>query len=556
MRTHIRVAAETGFFAAVLPGVTSRGQGCRGTLLHDSVQARLIRLAGEADISLLRDARFGLEKESLRVSTSGGMAQTPHPPVLGSALTHPDITTDYSEALIEFITPPLPSVADALEYLADLQAYVYRRLEDEILWATSMPCVLSGDQKIPVATYGSSNAGRMKHLYRVGLGYRYGRVMQVIAGVHFNWSLAEALWPAYRLIEDANCSLREFRDRRYMAQVRNLQRYGWLIPYLFGASPAVCKSFFQGQATNLPSFDETTYYAPHATSLRMGDIGYQNSREEGLGIKACYDDVHSYADSLLRATMTPAEAWQAIGVRKDGEYRQLNANILQIENEYYSTVRPKQLAGGLEKPSLALKKHGIRYIELRSLDVNAYHPLGLDETQGRFLEVFMLFCLLADSPLIDARERREIDRNLLDVAHRGREPKLVLRHRGVRVPMRGWALEILESMQPVCEVLDSIEGGAWFEDAVDEQVARVRAPERTPSATMLAEMRDNGEGFYQFARRLSHQHQRYFLQRRLAPDTVAQLDAKAAESLAAQRRLEAQPQVDFDTFLADYFAQT
>lgn len=522
----------------------------------DSVQGRLARLASEADIHLLRDARFGLEKESLRVSATGGMAKTPHPRALGSALTHPDITTDYAESLIEFITPPLPGVADALDYLADLQAYVYRRLDNEILWATSMPCVLSGDKNIPVAGYGSSNAGRMKHLYRVGLGQRYGRVMQVIAGVHFNWSFSDALWPAYRLIEGRACGLRDFRDQRYMAQIRNLQRYGWLIPYLFGASPAVCKSFFQGQATNLPSFDETTYYAPHATSLRMGDIGYQNSREEGLGIKACYDDVQSYADSLLRATMQPAAAWEALGVRKGDEYRQLNANILQIENEYYSTVRPKQLLDGLEKSSLALKKRGIRYIELRSLDVNAYHPLGLDETQGRFLEVFLLFCLFADSPLIDDCERREIDRNLLDVAHRGREPRLMLQHRGVRLPLRAWALELMESMLPVCERLDALEGGAWFEDAMDEQIVKVRAPELTPSAKMLNEMREKGEGFYQFARRLSHQHQRYFLERKLSQQTIDDFDEKAALSLAEQRRLEAEPQSDFDTFLEEYFAQT
>jgi len=524
--------------------------------LLDSVQSRLARLSNEADIGLLRDARFGLEKESLRVSATGGMALTPHPQALGSALTHPDITTDYAESLIEFITPPVPGVAEALDYLADLQAYVYRRLDNEILWATSMPCVLSGDRNIPVAKYGTSNAGRMKHIYRVGLGHRYGRVMQVIAGVHFNWSFSDALWPAYRLIEGRVCGLGDFRDQRYMAQIRNLQRYGWLIPYLFGASPAVCKSFFQGQATNLPSFDETTYYAPHATSLRMGDIGYQNSREEGLGIKACYDDVQSYADSLLRATMQPAAAWEALGVRDGDDYRQLNANILQIENEYYSTVRPKQLLEGLEKSSLALKKRGIRYIELRSLDVNAYHPLGLDETQGRFLEVFLLFCLFADSPLIDECERREIDRNLLDVAHRGREARLMLQHRGVRLPMRAWALEILESMLPVCERLDAIEGGAWFEDSMDEQIVKVRAPELTPSAKMLEEMRDKGEGFYQFARRLSHQHQRYFLERKLSPKVIAKLDAKGVQSMAEQKRLEAEPQMDFDAFLADYFAQT
>jgi len=523
--------------------------------LLDSVHSRLQRLTNEADIRLLHAGLFGLEKESLRVSASGGIAMTPHPRSLGSALTHPDITTDYSEALMEFITPPLASVGDALDYLADLQAFVYRRLDGEMLWATSMPCVLAGNQNIPVAEYGSSNAGRMKRLYRVGLGHRYGRVMQVIAGVHFNWSLADELWPAYRLIEGRVCGLRDFRDQRYMAQIRNLQRYGWLIPFLFGASPAVCKSFFRDQATNLPSFDETTFYAPHATSLRMGDIGYQNSREEGLGVKACYDDVHSYADSLLRATDTPAEGWEALGVKVGDEYRQLNGNILQIENEYYSTVRPKQVLDGLEKPSLALKSRGIRYIELRSLDVNAYHPLGLDETQGRFLEVFLLFCLFADSPLIDASERREIDRNLLDVAHRGREPKLMLHHREVRLPLRAWALEILESMLPICEVLDSIEGGAWFEDTVDEQLNKVRAPDLTPSAKMLDEMRDRGEGFYQFARRLSVQHHRYFMERKLPKERIAELDAKAAHSLAEQVRLEAEPQQDFDQFLADYFAQ-
>lgn len=528
----------------------------RGRYLLDSVQARLARLAGEADIQMLHQGKFGLEKESLRVAAGGGIALTPHPRVLGSALTHPDITTDYSEALMEFITPPLGSVGQALEYLADLQAYVSRHLDHEILWATSMPCVLSGGKNIPIAQYGSSNAGRMKHLYRVGLGHRYGRVMQVIAGVHFNWSFAEDLWPAYRLIEGRVQGLRDFRDQRYMAQIRNLQRYGWLVPYLFGASPAVCKSFFLGKATNLPSFDETTYYAPHATSLRMGDIGYQNSREEGLGIKACYDDVQCYADSLLKATMTPAESWQAIGVKSGDEYRQLSTHILQIENEYYSTVRPKQVLEWMEKPSLALKKRGIRYIELRSLDVNAYHPLGLDETQGRFLEIFLLFCMLADSPFIDGLERREIDRNLLDVAHRGREPRLTLEHRGVRLPMRAWALEILESMLPVCEVLDAIEGGAWFEDAIDDQIAKVRAPELTPSGKMLDEMRDKGEGFYQFARRLSNQHQRYFLERKLSAEKIADLDAKAEKSLAEQARLEAEPQADFDRFLADYFAQT
>ncbi len=349
----------------------------------------------DGDPRLLGRGLVGLEKETLRVAPGGGIARTPHPAVLGSALTHPWITTDYSEALLELITPPCEDYRQALDFLSDLHSFVYRKLADELLWVTSMPCVLAGEEQVPIAEYGSSNAGRMKHVYRVGLGHRYGRVMQVIAGVHFNYSLSDAFWSMYQdLAGDPDRELRRFRDTQYMGLIRNLQRVGWLIPYLFGASPAVCKSFFVGRQSRLQSFDEGTFYEPHATSLRMGDIGYQNRREQGVGVKACYDTLGAYINSLAHAIDTPAPLWEAIGVKLDGEYRQLNANILQIENEYYSSVRPKQLLEGLEKPILALRRRGIRYLELRSLDVNAYHPLGVDDTQVRFIEALMLYGLL------------------------------------------------------------------------------------------------------------------------------------------------------------------
>ena len=244
----------------------------------------------------------------------------------------------------------------------------------------------------------------------------------MIAGVHFNWSLAEDLWPAMRRIDGQVCGLREFRDQRYMGQIRNLQRYGWLIPLSVRCLAGGVQNVLRRQDHQPAVVRRHHVLCTTRDPLRMGDIGYQNSREEGLGIKACYDDLPCYADSLHRATMTPAEAWETLGVRVGDEYRQLNANILQIENEYYSTVRPKQVLEGLEKPSLALKKRGIRYIELRSLDVNAYHPTWPGRDPGALPEVFLLFCLLAESPLIDDGERREIDRNLLDVAHRGASP--------------------------------------------------------------------------------------------------------------------------------------
>ncbi|RMG35915.1 MAG: glutamate--cysteine ligase [Gammaproteobacteria bacterium] len=517
--------------------------------------AILRRLPEAIDLECIRQSRMGLEKESLRVARNGGIADTPHPAAWGAPLTHPWITTDYSEALAEFITPPLASSGEALDFLADVQSYAYRLLEDEFLWATSMPCVLAGEKSIPIAEYGDSNLGRMKHVYRVGLGWRYGRVMQVIAGVHFNWSLPEAFWPAYAALAGEE-DPRTMRDRAYMGMVRNLQRIGWLVPYLFGASPAVCKSFFANGESRLAVFDESTFYEPYATSLRMGDIGYQNKKEDGLGIHVCYRDVETYARSLLYAVTTPAEAWERIGVKVDGEYRQLNANLLQIENEYYNTVRPKQLTGRLESPAVALLERGVRYVELRSLDVNAFHPLGVDETQLRFVEALMFACLLADSPGLSGEELDEINENILRVAHRGREPGLELRCCGRPVALRDWAQRVLDAVLPVAELLDRVHGGQAYEDAVDEQLRKVLAPERTPSARMLDEMRERGEGFYDFARRLSTHHYRYFSERALSSERIAEFDRLAAESHLEQAAIEAADDMDFDTFLAEYFAQT
>ena len=366
------------------------------------VESRVKELFAHNKNGLLNDRLIGVEKESLRVSPEGRISQLEHPVSLGSALANPYITTDYSEALLEFITPPSEHIESALDFLRDSQAYVYQKLQqDEILWATSMPCVVAGESSIPIAKYGSSNAGQMKSVYRRGLGHRYGRAMQVIAGVHFNYSLPESFWPIYKeLLEENELSLKDFQSEQYFCLVRNLQRYGWLIPYLFGASPAVCKSFLGGAKTNLQDFNENTYYEPYATSLRMGDIGYQNNKENETGVKACYRSLDSYVQTLQCAIETPFPEYEKIGVKVNGKYQQLNANLLQIENEYYSTVRPKQITQGNEKPIIALKKRGVQYVELRSLDVNAFDPLGINETQLRFIEIFMLFCLLSESDQI------------------------------------------------------------------------------------------------------------------------------------------------------------
>ena len=148
----------------------------------------------------LRDMRRGVEKESLRALPDAGLALTPHPAALGSALTHPHITTDFSESQLEFVTGVHASAADCVRELTEIHQFSYRALQelgDEMLWVSSMPCGLPTDETIPLGRYGSSNVGRAKSVYRMGLGHRYGRRMQTISGIHYNWSLPGITTEAY-----------------------------------------------------------------------------------------------------------------------------------------------------------------------------------------------------------------------------------------------------------------------------------------------------------------------------------------------------------------------
>ena len=524
--------------------------------MYKLAKHRLSRLFETGNKRILEGRQIGVEKESLRVSADGGISYMPHPESTGSALTNPYITTDYSEALVEFITPPFEHIEQVLEFLRDTQTFVYGELSDEILWATSMPCVVSGETSIPLAQYGSSNAGTMKTVYRRGLGHRYGRTMQVIAGVHFNYSLPESFWSLYQEIEQNDQPLQDFISEQYFAQIRNLQRYGWLVPYLFGASPAVCKSFLGGAETTLENFDESTYYEPYATSLRMGDIGYQNNKESEIGIKACYRNVEAYTQSLEYAIETESPEYKKIGIKKDGRYEQLNANILQIENEYYSTVRPKQILQGNEKPTMALKRRGVRYVELRSLDVNAFDPLGINQTQLYFLEAFMVFCLLQESPQICFSEREEIDKNELDVAHKGREPGLMLSRDAARCSLKEWGLEICNMMEDVCKLLDQSHDDGRYIKALSLQIDKIKDPDLTPSARMLKEMEKNKEGFYHFARRMSQQHHQYFSGIELSDEKKEFFIKEAEKSMEKQKAMEQQDSASFDEYLQNYFSQT
>ena len=341
--------------------------------LSQAFDKRLSALAS-GERGVLAGGRKGIEKEALRLDTNGYLAQTPHPPALGSAMTNRYITTDFSEALLEFVTPAFESTWEALRLLCDIHQFTYEHLDDELLWIASMPCQIPPDEGIPLARYGTSNVGQMKTIYRRGLGYRYGRHMQTIAGVHFNYSLPEAFWPRYHEIIGQDGDEVDFRSAQYLGLIRNFRRMGWLVLYLFGASPAMCKSFGGGRELQMPSLNDETWHEPFGTSLRMSDLGYSNQNQARINISL--NDLDQYIHDLRRAIETPEPAYEKIGVKVDGEYRQLSASQLQIENEYYSPIRPKRVARSGERPTAALRRGGIEYVEVRSLDINTSDPAG------------------------------------------------------------------------------------------------------------------------------------------------------------------------------------
>ena len=506
--------------------------------------------------ALLKDAKTGIEKESLRVNTEGRISQLNHPQSLGSSFTHPCITTDYAESLLELITPPCKRAIDAYEYLLDIETFVYQHIGDELLWTTSMPCVLKGEDDIHIADYGSSNAGKMKTIYRHGLAWRYGKTMQVIAGIHFNYSISESFWPAFQKIENNQEPLQNFINDRYMAITRNIQRYGWLIPYFFGSSPAICKSFLgeMPKPKNMEALNQFTYYEPSGTSLRMGDIGYTNRKESKVGIKANYNSLEKYTKSLEDAITTPYQKYEKIGIKVDGEYRQLNSNILQIENEYYSSVRPKQVLQGFERPIDALRKRGIQYVELRSLDINPFHPAGMTRDQLFFLEVFMHFCLLQESPKITKEERNEIDNNQSLVAHQGRLTNLKLNCMGRKITLKQQASDIIAAMSGVAELLDQTHNSDCYQQSLEEQAKLVAQPNLTPSAKLLNEIRSHNDSFFGFAQRKSKEHRNYFQKRQLSPELMKKFTQVAKSSIEEQKLKESEDELPFDTFLSCYLS--
>ncbi|MDX1450975.1 MAG: glutamate--cysteine ligase [Oleiphilaceae bacterium] len=492
----------------------------------------------------------GIEKEGLRTSPQFDIAQSDHPRALGHPLTHAQITTDYSEALLELITPVSDSRENLLTQLAQVHRYVQQHLPDELLWAGSMPCRLAGDKSIRIAEYGNSNIGRLKHVYRQGLGVRYGRIMQSIAGLHFNFSLDDAFWLSRQQALGDTQSLQDFKSDQYFALIRNFRRHSWLLMYLFGASPALDSSFLNGHTHDLEPFDDKgTFFKPYATSLRMGDLGYHNNAQSSLNI--CFNTLSNFTHTLSEAIHTSYAPYEKIGIQRDGEFIQLNTNILQIENEYYSSIRPKRTTRSGERPTQALRERGVEYVEVRCLDLNPFLPLGISDKQVDFLDLFLLHCLLQESPVISDDSCRMIERNFSDTVNIGRQPGLTLQRGEQSITLQDWGLELMESMAPLATTLDKATQDNRYHAALAEQGAKLRQSDLTPSAEILHVMREENLSWLEFAGELSRKHQQQ-LHTWGTSDASESLSQEAEASFTAAAAIESADTQDFAAFMAAY----
>ena len=509
---------------------------------------------GHSELTTIADPKSGstalqrgIEKESLRVTPSGALSPLPHPKNLGAALTHPNITTDFSEAQLELITGVHTSADNCLAELQRVHQFVYQNLDNEILWPSSMPCLMGNDNSIPIGQYGSSNIGMAKTVYRRGLGVRYGRLMQTISGIHYNFSVPDTLW------QTLGVQTQQQVTERYFGLIRNFRRWSWLLLYLFGASPAVCKSFTKNMSHNLQAFDEGSQFLPHATSLRMGPLGYQSSAQSDLNIS--YNSLDVYAQSMISALTTEYPEYAAHGVTQEGNYIQLNTAIIQIENEFYGTIRPKRPTLAGERPVTALKARGVEYVEVRCVDLNPFLPLGLDAQQIHFLDTFLLLCLLSDSPPDSVDEINSLTANQLAVVEEGRAAGLRLQQdTHTNTTLDSWAGELLAGCRDIAAKLDEAQQHNGYSTALKAQEAKLHNSELTPSAQVLKQMQSEQIPFFRFSMNKAIQHAQDMQATPLKAAELANAQQQVSESFQKQQAIEDADTVPFDEFLKDYIA--
>ena len=501
------------------------------------------------NLSLPADGMFvcGLEKESMRASPEAEIAATSHPASLGSPLTHPYITTDFAESLLELVSPPFGCIRELTRFMARLHGYVHEHIGDELIWPASMPPIIRDADGIRIAEYGASHSGRVRHIYRRGLALRYGRMMQTIAGIHFNFSFTED----FLLMRQELLRREESKSNVYFHIIRNYIRLSWLINYLFGASPLVDGSFLKGRS--VPSFLEPfgarSYLHPRSTCLRMSRLGYTNLHQKELQL--CFNRLDDYLGTMTRMLTSVQPGYLKAGVKVNGDYRQLNANKLQVENEYYASIRPKANRTFSEKTIDVLAARGVQYLEIRNLDLNPFLPYGIEEDQLLFLQLLLCYCSLIPSPDVDVDECRRI---------RAQDETILMNNMDAGMKcsshetLKTKGLDLLRSMEPLAAALEEAGSadGLKYSRALRRQQEKFADQAMLPAKRLVDHAQENGWDFVTSMVALAEKHKKHYA--RLSREHKDDLSGTAQESLERQKEMERSSRGDFDSFIKSYLS--
>ena len=361
---------------------------------------------------------FGIERESLRINSDGSLALTPHPVGFGDKMSHPYITTDFSESQVEMITPTFDTLEETYNFLEVLYDLVVTEIQDELLWPQSMPCPLKVDQEIPIAMFNSNEAGQKAMDYRASLLDKYGGKRQLICGIHYNFSFSDSLLKVLYEHDQSKQSFQLFKDSIYLKVVRNYIRYRWLLIYFLGASPVVDSSYCSECQLSSSEVAPNSYSHSGAISFRNSLCGYQNKQP----IYVDYSTVKTYVSSL---------------------HHQIEAGVIESAKEFYSPIRLKSRRP--EQLLESLVDDGIEYLEIRSIDLNPFAKLGISLEDLHFIQLFVLFLLNQEENQMDNWQQEALE-NEKRVAVSGLGEQVKLKWNGELISLERWGLEILDQM--------------------------------------------------------------------------------------------------------------
>ena len=506
-----------------------------------SLGEALSLLADKGNINLENSISRGIEKESLRVSKNNTISSADHPPSLGSALTNKYITTDFSEALLELITPTHSSVEDALKNLEEICKFVVEETS-ETIWPSSIPCKIENEDSIRLADYGTSNSGLLKTLYRSGLSYRYGSMMQTVSGIHYNFSFSDGFFESLKGNED----LQSFKNKTYLSLIRNFRRNAWMILYLFGSSPVVPKTFITNRENFLEDLNEEDLFLEYATCLRMSELGYMSKAQDNLYI--AYNNIDEYLKDLKNALTKEHKRYGEVGVLKDGKRIQINTSIIQIENEYYSSIRPKRVTPPGERPLNILRAEGIDYVEIRALDNNSFLQSGIDEDTSYFLEAYLIGCFFGEDKKSSQDEIKELLVNWENVVKEGRNPDLKILKNKEKITVKDSGMKVIDYLREVFEQMPS-EMSGYVEKvmkSLNKQEEKLNDASLTPSGRIVSELQNNNKTWEELNLELAGEHSQSL--KRIETD-LNYLSKEAKSSLEKFNELGNHQEEEFDVYL-------